>query len=532
MTTLAEMARSMREALGASRSGVGTFSPQAGPQTAFYESTAEEVLYGGAAGGGKSLALAALPIRWLSHPNLMALFLRRTTPQLEDLLKKARWVYKTGLENSLRPFRAADPGAQFRGDKGIWTFSSGAQAKFGHCENKDDWLNYQGHEYQIIGFDELTHFTEQQYLEIKSRLRSGVDGLPRMVRATTNPGGPGHGWVFKRWAPWLDPDCKLEDWSVEWLDAQGRVVVIRGKGLPPRTTIDGRKLPPGAPGQILYVAKIKDVERFSAEPFDVDGVPAPTRTFIPARLEDNPALLAADPGYRQRLRDNDPVRRKQLEEGDWLVKPGAGRYFRREWVTFVDRADVPLVSRRARGWDKAATEPSPENRDPDWTRGVRMSYANDRYYIEDLVGCQAGPGVVKALIRSTAEVDGKKVWIRIAQDPGAAGKSDAADDVRRLDGFRVETKTASGDKVTRFGGFASQASPASTGGEKGRVCIVRAPWNEELIRELEEFPDGDHDDIADAISDAYDELQGMPDPKPAPPPPPVDTWDYDSGGIG
>jgi len=162
---------------------------------------------------------------------------------------------------------------------------------------------------------------------------------------------------------------------------------------------------------------------------------------------------------------------------------------------------------RVRGWDKAATEPTAENKDPDWTRGVKLAKAYDStLYIEDLVSLRGGPGAVKALTKNTAELDGPAVVHRIPQDPGAAGKSQAADDVRALEGYIVVTKPVTGDKVTRFGPFSSQASPQSTGGERGRVCIVRASWNEELIHELESFPDGDHDDIADALADAYDQI--------------------------
>lgn len=137
---------------------------------------------------------------------------------------------------------------------------------------------------------------------------------------------------------------------------------------------------------------------------------------------------------------------------------------------------------------------------------------------------------MKSLLLTTAELDGKEVRIRVPQDPGAAGKSQAAEDVRSLNGFSVMTKPITGSKVTRFGPFSSQASPQSTGGVKGRVAIVIAPWNEELVRELESFPVG-HDDIADAVSDAYEELAPAASEGPRVPPPRPQTFDPDAVSV-
>ena len=341
--------------------------------------------------------------------------------------------------------------------------------------------------------------------------------LPKLVRATTNPGSEGHAWVFARWGAWLDPEYVFADWcgDVEMVEAVGdRLVVsrkwIKCKGLPVRV---GR--PPADPGQVLYVVHTRDGERLSAAPVvDEAGevVPSLTRTFIPARLTDNPKLLEGDPLYLQNLYDNDPVRVAQLADGNWLVRPAQGLYFRREWVTFIDRKDVPEGLRTARGWDKAATKPSQTNKDPDWTRGVKLGTDGSRYYILDLASCRDEHGAVRALVLASAELDGRETRIRIPQDPGQAGKAQAADDVRSLAGYTVTTKPVTGDKVTRFGPVATQASPRSTGGERGRFVIVRAPWNEELIHELEQFPNGPHDDIADALSDAFDEVAGAPPP--------------------
>ncbi len=466
------------------------WKPNPGPQAAFMACKAYEVLYGGAAGGGKSAAEIAMPLQWIDNPHFRALILRRETTQLEDLLDKADALYK-------------QHGATFNGSTLTYTFPSGAEVRFGHCKDKNDWQKYQGHEFHLVAFDELTHFLARQYREIASRIRSAEPGLPRYLRATTNPGGDGHDWVFERWAPWLDPECVLENWVDEVTNEDGSgTTTVRGTGLPLRQDATGAPIPPAKPGQILYVVHTVNGPRFSS----TKVTPSLTRTFIPARLSDNPKLTANDPEYRQKLRDNDSVRRAQLEDGNWLVKPAAGMYFRREWVTFVDEKDLPHRLRKVRFWDKAASEPSKTYPDPDWTVGVKMAQADGRYYILDVVRMRGGPGAVEQAIFNTAEMDGKDVAIRMAQDPGSAGKSEVAAFSRLLAGYSFNAKPESGDKETRFGAFSAQANPISTGGSVGRVCVVRGPWNKAYLEALEGFPEARHDDDADATSGAFGEV--------------------------
>jgi len=161
------------------------FSPNPGPQTDFLASSEREVLFGGAAGGGKSYALLADPMRYFSNKNFAGILLRRTNDELRELVWKSQEMYPK-----------AYPGAKFGVKASQWVFPSGAKMWFTFLERDQDVLRYQGQAFSWIGWDELTqHSTPFGYNYMRSRLRTTDKELPVFIRATTNPGGPGHGWV-------------------------------------------------------------------------------------------------------------------------------------------------------------------------------------------------------------------------------------------------------------------------------------------------------------------------------------------------
>ncbi len=433
------------------------WEPNPGPQARFLASGAFEALYGGAAGGGKTDALTVAPLRWVEHPRFAALILRRTFPDLErTLIRRSRQIYPSG-------------GATYNDGKHVWRFPSGAEIHFGYLEAESDVEQYQGAEFQFIGLDELTHFSESQYRYMISRCRGPAE-LPKQIRATTNPGGPGHDWVQRRWGAWLGgPD------------------------------FEGQR---GAPGEsIWYRAHEHDEGEDVAEPASERSY---SRTFIPARVEDNPK---GDPTYRDRLSMLDPVTRRQLRDGDWLIRPAAGLYFRREWFEFVDA--VPDDARRVSYWDLAATEEilastgRPKN-DPDWTVRVRLALTKGAdLFVEDVVRFRAGPGETAARMRATAEADGRRCRIRLPQDPGAAGKIAAEALIRMLDGFTVDAEPETGDKTVRAGPFSTRCEVGARDPAR-RVRIVRGAWNAAFLTELEAFPTrGVHDDQVDGASGAF-----------------------------
>lgn len=447
-----------------------TWLPHEGPQEEFVGSEVRELLYGGQAGGGKSAALVAMPLRWVGHPEFNGIILRRDTTQLVKLLKEADALYPKAV-----------PGAQRRmkGDAAVWRFPSGAQVRFEHCLLESDIARYDGDEFQYVGFDELTHFTLSQFTGLGARIRASVAGLPRYSRATSNPGGEGHAWVFERWRAWLDPQAKIP-------------------GLPDRFDEWGQHLPPARPGQVLWFHPETDQRVQAGTPLSI------SRTFIPAKLSDNPSLEQNDPDYRAGIMALDPVRRAQLLRGDWLAKPGRGVYFKRGWFKMVEVAPTEVVS-RVRTWDLAATEETPGKKsgDPDWTVGELWSKTKaGSFILEDVIRFRGRPLEVERAILNTAKADGRKVEILLPQDPGQAGKAQAEAFVRLLAGFIVRTQRPTGDKVTRAGPFSAQV-------EGGNVYLVEARWNAPFFEELEAFPEGAHDDQVDPGADAIGHLSGV-----------------------
>jgi predicted phage terminase large subunit-like protein len=141
-----------------------------------------------------------------------------------------------------------------------------------------------------------------------------------------------------------------------------------------------------------------------------------------------------------------------------------------------------------------------EFNDPDWTVGIKLGRDNNGgYWLLDLGRARANPGDVERLLLNTATQDGKRVRIGFGKDPGQAGKSQAQHLVRALSSFTVTPAAESGDKLTRFGPFSSQC-------RAGNVKIRRGPWNEDLFRILEGFPELAHDDEVDACSGALEML--------------------------
>ena len=168
------------------------FKPNEGPQTDFLAASEREVLYGGSAGGGKSYAMLADPLRYMGHPAFSGLLLRHTTEELRELIFKSQELYPqiwSGIKWSERKMQ--------------WTAPSGARLWMSYLDRDEDVLRYQGLAFSWIGFDELTQWqSPYAWNYMRSRLRSTAPDLPIFMRATTNPGGRGHAWGNKMF---IDP---------------------------------------------------------------------------------------------------------------------------------------------------------------------------------------------------------------------------------------------------------------------------------------------------------------------------------------
>jgi predicted phage terminase large subunit-like protein len=430
------------------------WAPNPGPQTEALQCEADELLYGGAAAGGKTDFLLVAAIEGVSQKGYKAVIFRRTYPELEhSIIERARELIPAiaGLEHAVENI-----------SKHEWAFGGGTKILFRHLEDDAAALAHRSAEYQYIAFDELTTFTERQYRYLASRLRTSK-GHTLRLRAATNPGGPGHEWVKRRWAPWLDDQSPVKAVSGETLWC-----------LTNQTTGADVWVPEGTPG-------------------------AKSRCYIGAKLEDNPHVNA---DYEATLNTLDPLTRKQLAKGDWDAKPAPKGFFDRKWAPIVD--SVPLDCRPVRGWDRAATEQQGSN-DPDWTAGVKMSHSESTglFYVEHVRRLRAGPGGVVEAVKATTKDDGIEVMQVLPCDPASAGKLEASAWLEHLMGYQVDVGYERGDKLTRAKVWSAQACPAP-GALYGKFRIVRGDWNEDYLSELEAFPTkGAHDDQVDATSTAF-----------------------------
>lgn len=434
--------------------------PQPGPQTAFLSSRADIAIFGGAAGGGKSFSLLLEPCYHIANGKFRCVVFRRTVPMLRapgGLWDASREVY------SLLGATAREQGCE-------WTFPSGAQVKFSGMELESDAYTWQGSAITLVAFDELTQFTERQFFYLLSRNRS-TSGVRPYVRATTNPDSDSWLRGFIRW--WLD-------------DATGLPIPERAGVLRWFVRRDDA---------IVW----GDTRHELVEKFGDDAEPKSV-TFIPASVHDNKLLLEKDPAYVSNLKALPLVDRERLLNGNWNIRAQAGNYFRREWFQIVDHAPAEIVA-RVRFWDRAASEQRPGS-DPDATVGVLLSKdAHGGYFVENVIKMFATPGAVTQAMVNTARQDGIQTVCAYHQDPASAGKMEAEHTARALDGYNVKFAIASGNKETR-------AKPTSAQAEAGNIKLVRAPWNDDFLRVLENFPTGKHDDEVDGLSGAHGVLCG------------------------
>ena len=451
---------------------VKVIRPQPGPQTQFMANPADIIIFGGAAGGGKSYALLIDPLRHKNNPQFGAVIFRHEYKQIFN---------QGGLWDTSKALYSQIKGAVGRYSIGSWTFKSGAKVEFDYINRDDDLDKWQGSQIAMIGFDELTHFTEKQFFYMLSRNRSSSGVVPYM-RATCNPDADS--WVASFISWWINQDT--------------------GYPIPERS------------GKIRWMVRIAEkitwfktrqeaidycLHHPSVNPDEAEEMPKSV-TFIMSTLDDNKILLEKNPGYRANLLALAEVERERLLRGNWKIKAAAGKFFKRTQIQLLETMPDDVVY-WCRAWDLAATSED-EDGNADYTAGVLIGKRRcGRFLVADVINQQLDAGDVATLVLNTAKVDRNKYGysykVRVPQDPGAAGKMIAKQYITLLAGFSVEIQPVSGSKELR-------ATPFATQWQHGNVDVLIGEWNETYFNQLESFPESIHDDMVDASSDAFDEV--------------------------
>lgn len=431
------------------------------------------LLVGGGAGGGKSYLALLKALKYCEDPAARVLIVRLTYPVLKavgGLVDESQQIYtQFGAEWRVQPLE--------------WRFPNGAVIKFvAMPANRKE---VQGWQATNIIIDEGAEFQLEDVLALKERLRGARYKGKLNITITCNPDR--NSWLYPFVEYCLDADGVpkkgtetitryfiVRNGKVLWGDTEDKLWLEHGAGL----NRDKKK------GKVTFM-------------------PTSFR-FIPMDIYSNPVLLKNNPGYLANLLSGTRVSQLRFLHGSWTAVPEGSSVFNREWIKIVD-APPSTVQQRVRSWDLAHSIPSETYPNPDWTAGVKMSRTREGgYCIEDVVRDRLlTDGVIRFII-NTADDDGMRQLVTFPRDNGG-GKAASVFLQKQFAeaGMNVRGIPISGhnSKMQRFLPFCSMA-------EAGLVTMVRGPWNEDFLTELEHF-DGSRnikDDQVDATSDAFNTL--------------------------
>ena len=463
--------------------------PQPGRQEQFLASSADIVIYGGSAGGGKTWGLLLDPLRDIDVKDFNAVIFRRTYSEVTNA---------GGLWDESDKLYHYVGGDGVRGDL-LWRFKSGARVEFGYCHTDSELYKWDGSQICDLLMDQLEHFTGKMFWYLQARNRSLCGVQPRL-RATCNPpdpSDPGAEWLpqFLDW--WLDTDgyanldrAGIIRWMVRWND------------------------------DVVWA----DTREELIEMYP-DLLPQSV-TFIPATIYDNPLLMQTNPQYLAKLQALPYIERERflgdaLRGGNWKISAEAGKVFNRSWFEVVSA--VPMGGVECRAFDMAATIRSMKNRDPDYTAGVKMRKVLDTFYIVDVLNERYAAGEVDAVMQATINADlmigrqaGTIYRTRWETEPGSAGLRETERMKRELGkkypGINADGMPSTGDKISKSRAFAIAV-------QTGKVKVLASAWTDNYLAQLHGFPDREHDDMVDASAIAYNALADAAEKKPDKPKP-------------
>lgn len=345
------------------------YQPHRGPQTWFHKAGAQVVCFGGARGGGKSMALLMEATRRANNPEYKALIVRRTYPQLAELIGRAhRYLPKLGFT--------------WRGTERQYVHPSGGYIKFMSFQHEKDVENVVGHEYHWLGIDQVEQFTQYMVEVLESCVRSSVPGLRTYMRYTSNPGSIGHLWVKERFVdvcrpvPYGEP-IHMKQYNITW-----------------------QPVKPGA----IYADKS-----------------GRTHQFIPSRVFDNPSLFVNDPQYVRNLQAMPEKLRMAHLFGDYDVFEGQ---FFSNWnhdVHVIEPFEIPVGWQLYGGYDYGRTAPACYLLAAvDWDDNVyiiREYYKADASIEEQAAAIRAieAPFIARGF-REPPRVADPSIWAKIPKD--------------------------------------------------------------------------------------------------------------------
>ncbi len=442
-----------------------------------------------------------------TDPNFEGVMFRRTTKPLSaagGLFSEAKKLYRQlGID-----VREQAMEIDFYGVGGSKNDKKGGNLKFTHLEHeKDAEGNHQGLQYSFVGFDELTHFTQGQFLYLIGRMRSEADS-DSFCLATTNPDY--NSWVYN-WVSWYLKDGIFDE------DKLGVIRYFLIVDDAPVFANTEEELAEAYPDMCYIYNPVEDKEEY---------VPPMTFCFIGGTIFDNPALIRQNPKYLSALKAQTEINRRRLLDGDWHAVPEGSQYFERKWLNKLEKRPEGCVAVRA--WDTASEEPSDKNRQPDWTASVKMlknkegdiiivgDYEEDSFdeKLQSYGRYRLRSGARDRAILRQHQYDGlRDCTMILAVDPASAGKFQYREQSKN---FSAEGILVKPDPMPNNKSKLLKFEPFSTACANGLVYIVESSFPnkqtlENFYKELEQF-DGERstgskkDDWADAAASAYNFL--------------------------